>query len=241
MPKTPRGRLIKPISSQRALLYGVFIVAVAFLPLILVYGLGLGGIFRSAVLPITILLTFVLIIVVSLRHIAPGALLHDYGWRLGAAFAVIALLAVFAFVMDYRMRVTTLFETFVEGSVGVAPGTDVPVREVTFEVEHPGVEHRLFVSPMTGGGVSANFVATVRVQLLDREGAVLLDVEEAFEPRSADRRSLRTEWNGVTYTFTPRQAGPYTLLVMPITVDIPEIHVRIEDPAKRDGDRPPGY
>jgi hypothetical protein len=99
-------------SSGRIFAYAVIIVALALLPLFLSNMFGWDGLLRSVVLPLAALLTFGLILTFSMLHMQPRVLFGQYGGRLVPAFAAIVGLGIFAFVTDYTMRVTTLYETF---------------------------------------------------------------------------------------------------------------------------------
>lgn len=139
--------------------------------------------------------------------------------------------AVWGGLTDYSQRAVTLFETEVEVAGGAA-------QELSFAVEHPGVEHQLMLWPTGAGPLGAAEAVALRVELRDAKGASLLVREETLEPRSSDSS---TDWDTISAAFTPGQAGPHTLVVTPLTPGIPRIHVRIEDPLKRDGERMPGY
>jgi|GEM_PF-1664223 len=145
--------------------------------------------------------------------------------------------SAFAFQADYSQRATTLFEVEVEGSAEAGAGGP-PVRELSFAVEHPGVEHTLMFWPKAPGLADPTEDVVVRVELRDAEGVVVLEREENFWVRHLENG---TEWSSASIGFTPGHAGPHTLLVTPVTPGIPLVHVRIEDPLKRDGERIPGY
>ncbi|GEM_PF-2353574 len=236
----PSGYVRQMPSSGRIFVYAVIIVALALLPLFLSNMFGWGGLLRSAVLPLTALLTFGLILAFSMLHMQPRVLFGQYGGRLVLAFAAILGLGIFAFVTDYSMRVTTLYETFLPGSDGAADDPALPARTVTFTVEHPGVEHRLYVSPVDRSRDAIPQSVMLQVTLQDAAGATLIAGEETFTPRR-DTQTGKVVWGGIDRAFTPRQAGSYTLVVTAVTPGIPEIHVRVVDPQKRDGTRPPGY
>ncbi|HMQ30951.1 MAG TPA: hypothetical protein PKD53_09490 [Chloroflexaceae bacterium] len=146
--------------------------------------------------------------------------------------------AVWGGLVDYGQRAVTLVETELEGSAGLPPGAAPPARELSFAVEHPGVEHTLHFWPVAGP-LGAGGTAVVRVELRDAGGATLLALEERFEPRA--RSDGPDRWGSASARFTPGRGGGYTLLVTPVTHGIPRVHVRIEDPLKRDGERMPGY
>lgn len=139
--------------------------------------------------------------------------------------------AVFAGVIDYGQRAVTLFESEVAVGGAMAP------QELTFTVEHPGVEHRLTVFPTGAGPFGASASVGLRVELLDSAGATVLAHDETLAPHSS--RSS-TDWDTIVLGFTPR-AGAHTLRLTPLTGGIPRLHVRVEDPLKRDGRRMPGY
>lgn len=145
--------------------------------------------------------------------------------------------AIFGGLMDYGQRAVTLVELELEGSTADQGGAPV-VRELPFTVEHPGVEHVLLFWPVEGA-LSAAGTAVVRVELRDAEGVTLLTREERFEPRVQSDGPDR--WGSASARFTPAQSGGHSLLVTMLTPGIPRVHVRIEDPLKRDGVRPPGY
>lgn len=152
-----------------------------------------------------------------------------------------AALGYGAFAMDNRMRITTLYEVMVEGSVDAIPGTPAPLRTVLFTVERPGVAHKLFLSPTSERSYPATAAAEVSFSLHDPLGEALLSKRsERFAVRPGSR-SARADWEGKTFSFTPVAAGPHTVQVMPLTTGIPRIQVRIVDPLKRDGERMLGY
>jgi hypothetical protein len=152
----------------------------------------------------------------------------------GSAFAW------FAFTINRQMEVTTLHEAMLEGSSDVKQGQPAPVRQTSFDVEHPGVEHELFYSPSGG---SEDFTAEVAVKLLDPAGEVMLQEQHAFIPERSGRgrRFDPLRWQGRTLSFRPKQQGTYRVLVTPLTIGVQGIHVRIADPEKTDGQRMPGY
>lgn len=143
--------------------------------------------------------------------------------------------AVWGGLTDYEQRATTLIELEVEGSTGAAGA--VP-REVVFDVEHPGVEHTLHFWPVHGPA-GASETALLRVELRDGEGATVLRLEEPFEPRAQSDGPDR--WGAASRAFTPEGPGRHTLVVTPLTGNVPAVHIRVEDPLKRDGQRMPGY
>lgn len=150
------------------------------------------------------------------------------------------VLGYVAFHMNNRMAVTTLYEVMVEGSVGMTPGAPAPVRSHLFNVEHPGVKHELLVAPVSKMFQAPTSGIEVSFSLAGPTGEAL--IPERTEAFAVERRSRRkTEWEGKTFDFTPVAAGSHTLEVVPLTIGIPGIHVRVEDPLKRDGQRAAGY
>ncbi len=162
--------------------------------------------------------------------------------RIAVAFMVGGIVCGYgAFSIDYQMRITTLHEEMVQGSIEVQPGDPAPVRTVSFTVEHPGVPHELFVSPTSDLIQQAMGTAEVMVSLASPTGEMTLpETKEQFSVR-AEARSARTDWEGRTFHFTPTAAGKHTVRVTPLTIGIPKIQVRIKDPQKKDGQRMAGY
>ena len=151
-----------------------------------------------------------------------------------------AVMGYGAYAIDNRVAVTTLFEVMADGSVGLASGTSAPVRKFLFSVEHAGIEHDLLVAPVSKTFESPTSAVNVSISLHGPTGEPLIPQRmERFDVVSGSRR--KTDWEGRTFNFTPHAAGSHTLRVIPITAGIPGIHVRVEDPAKRDGKRIAGY
>ena len=138
------------------------------------------------------------------------------------------------------MERTTLYEVVAEGSVGVKVGATAPVRNLHFNVEHPGTEHDLMVSPTSKLFQTPRFSVDVSFSLHGPAG-------EALIPKRTERFHVqgngahKRDWEAKHFDFTPVAAGSHTLQVVPITVGIPGIHIRVEDPLKRDGKRAAGY
>lgn len=134
----------------------------------------------------------------------------------------------------------TLFETACDGNPGVQVGGPVVMRRLEFQVEHPGVEHRLHVQPT--GSPDPRSGVEMRLALKDSGGAVLLERSHVFEVhRVGGRGNRRWEWQPLFAKFTPAQAGGHELELALLTVGIPKVHVRVADPLKADGRRMPGY
>jgi len=155
-------------------------------------------------------------------------------------FAIVA--ASFTCITDYRLRVTTLHEDIVAGTMGMKGGDETPVRRVPFVVEHPGVQHELFLSPLIGSGTDAAFDIEVSCRVEDDQGKALLDFVHTFQPgEQRSRVSPVRDWKSGTWQFTPSAPGAHSVAIRLMTTDIPSVHVRISDPAKRNGTRMPGY
>lgn len=194
-------------------------------------------------------------VLVPFLAIAAGLWIFDvfvrrrYGIRIAIFRWLAAVLAVFGiaaawftFATDYRMRVTTLHEEIIDGTLGLQPGAEAPIRSVRFAVEHPGVEHALFVAPLIGSGIDAYFDVQVGCRLEDAQGEVLIDVAHTFKPGKRRSRLVTIrDWESAVWHFTPATRGDYTVIIRPQTTNIPKLHVRITDPVKRDGKRMPGY
>jgi hypothetical protein len=135
---------------------------------------------------------------------------------------------------------TTLFEVDAEGSLGVRP-TDpaAPVRVFDLPVEHAGVEHELLVDPITVDALDeAEHPVALHVRLDDPQGRPLVDEQLRFD-EACDRSGCG--WRGWTADFTPSTAEVHRLTMVVLTVDVPAVHVRVQDPEKTDGVRAPGY
>jgi ABC-type transport system substrate-binding protein len=162
--------------------------------------------------------------------------------RQGKALAMLgagALLAWFAWWGDARIRRETLFEVVTQGSLDAAVGAPAPEHRVEFTVLHPGIEHRLIVYPEYPPPTTQrpSFLAEVAVRLLDSAGTTLVDGSGKHEPRAGKRY-----WDDAVYPFVPTRTGRHTLLLRPLTVGIPAVHVRIVDPSGvPDGRRAAGY
>lgn len=145
-----------------------------------------------------------------------------------------------AFIINHRVARTTLYEVMAEGSIGVELGTSAPVRNLVFNVEHPGVEHELMVSPTSKLFQSPTSSVEVLFSLHGPAGEALIPKRtERFRVAGGGRN--KSDWEAKQFDFTPIAAGSHTLQVIPITIGIPRIHIRIEDPLKRDGQRMAGY
>lgn len=162
----------------------------------------------------------------------------------GTALFLLAFGAAFgylAFYLDNTLRITTLHEAMLAGTAGASPGTPAPERVVTFTVEHPGVGHELSLDPVSDVLQPPESDVDISFSLHGPGGeAVLTERTERFDVRGASRGE-RANWYGKTFTFTPPNSGLHTLRIKPLTTGIPRIHVRIEDPMKRDGERMSGY
>jgi hypothetical protein len=167
--------------------------------------------------------------------------LRDVTWSVPVAILVVCgLFGAGAYWLDSGVGRTTLFEVDAEGSLGVPAGAAAPVREYEVLVEHPGVEHELFVSPTLGGsGGEADGAVELHVQLVDPAGRVLVDQPLLLEPEC--RRTSGCGWQDWTAPFTPTTAAAHRLAVTVVTVDVPAVHVLVTDPEKTDGERAPGY
>lgn len=145
-----------------------------------------------------------------------------------------------AFTITHRLARTTLYEVMAEGSIGVELGTSAPVRNLVFNVEHPGVEHVLMLCPKSKLFRSPWSAVEVLFSLHGPAG-------EALIPKRTERFRVegngphKSDWEAKRFDFTPAAAGSHTLQVIPITIGIPGIHIRVEDPLKRDGQRAAGY
>jgi hypothetical protein len=157
--------------------------------------------------------------------------LRDVTWSLPIGILVVCgLFGIGAWWLDSGIARTTLFEV----------DAPVPVGAYDLLVEHPGVEHELFVSPTPADVVfeSENSVE-LRVQLVDPAGRVLVDRPLRLEPEC--REEFECGWESWTGRFTPTSAAAHRLAVTVVTSGVPVVHLLVTDPEKTDGERAPGY
>lgn len=64
----------------------------------------------------------------------------------------------------------------------------------------------------------------------------LLDESAALQPR-CDSELEDCTWDSFSRMFTPATTGRYTLVVTLLASDVPDLHVRVEDPERSDGHR----
>lgn len=146
-----------------------------------------------------------------------------------------------AYAINNSVATTTLYEVTAEGSEGVELGAAAPVRNLQFEVEHPGAEHNLMISPRSKMFRSPSSAVEIAFSLHGPAGEVLIpERTEGFGVVGGGQRRKR-DWEAKHFRFTPRAAGAHTLQLIPITIGIPTVHIHIEDPLKRDGKRAAGY
>lgn len=147
--------------------------------------------------------------------------------------------AWWAFETDAAMRRQTLFEVMADGSSGGQPGTDAPVRDLRFSVEHAGIAHDLLIAPVREGLGSVEGPVEIQVALRGPDGRSLIEETHRFETRSRNRSA--TEWDAWYTSFTPAATGEHRLTLTLLHVGIPKVHVHVSDPLKTDGQRIPGY
>jgi len=170
-----------------------------------------------------------------------GARWRTVRWGVPAAIvAFCALFGVGAYALDGSTARTTLFEIDAEGSLGVPVGAPAPVRSFDLHVEHPGVEHTLFVSPTLGDTPGdPEGIVELHVWLSAPGGRVLVDQTLQLAPEC--RQTSGCGWEDWTTPFTPASAEPHLLTVTVISTEVPAVHVLVTDPEKTDGERAPGY
>jgi hypothetical protein len=175
------------------------------------------------------------------RQVCGVGRLRNVAWGTPVGILVVgALFGLGAYWLDSGIARTTLFEVDAAGSLGVQVGAPAPVLAYDVLVEHPGVEHELFVSPTLGDtGADPEGAVELRVQLYDPVGRVLVDQPLLLEPEC--RESSGCGWESWTAPFTPTSAAAHRLEVTVLTVDVPAVHLLVTDPEKTDGERAPGY
>lgn len=201
------------------------------------------GVSTSVLLFLSLLGVGVLIgaapIVVALRA---GDGFREAPWGLAAGVVVFcALFGWGAYALNSVNARTTLFEVVAEGSRGVRlDDPAAPVRFFDVVVEHPGVEHTVLVDPVVETEVTEDAGAPVELIVrLDGPGGQSYIDEWLYHEVECRRSSCSWEpWYGA---FTPVSTGVHRLAVTVVTVEVPKVHVRVEDPEKSDGVRAPGY
>jgi hypothetical protein len=97
------------------------------------------GVIESLVVPLVTIGAFL--------FFAAWMWVKGYSRKAGLVAAIGITLSIYAFWVDYFMRVTTIVEVFLEGSTTARPGDPAPLRQLRFTVEHPGAQHEVFLSP----------------------------------------------------------------------------------------------
>jgi hypothetical protein len=173
------------------------------------------------------------------------AQVRSNGWRsvswgmVGCLLGIGLLFGGCSYWLDSDLAGTTLFEVVAPGAVGVAVGDPAPVRTYDIAVEHPGVRHELLVDPLYGLGDPPG-PAELHVRLEDGAGRALVD-EPLVLPVDCSGRGYFCEWATWTGSFVPETATVHRLVLTVRTVEVPEVHLRVEDPENTDGVRAPGY
>jgi hypothetical protein len=159
---------------------------------------------------------------------------------IGAGFAAMGLGGGwFIYSTDQQLRGETLYEVMAEGSMGAAVNAPAPVRQLEFVVEHPGVEHTLMISPSSYRAADPTGAAELSFELKDPDGNRVLGEKRVYEVRSSGRSS--SDWDASYHRFVPSKSGTYVLELVILTVDVPQVHIRVADPEKTDGQRIPGF
>lgn len=153
--------------------------------------------------------------------------------------------SVFAYLVTAEMDRVTLFEAKVKGNPETQVGDPVVIRQLQFNVEHPDVTHTLMLHPRREFAEMANYTVKLNVRLWAEPSALYLDTPAVFEPEqrssnnSSGTRHTYYEWDAIRYEFTPTQSGSHSLELGLLTINTPDVFVRIEDPQKTDGKRDP--
>ncbi|MEW5852507.1 MAG: hypothetical protein AB2A00_27220 [Myxococcota bacterium] len=193
--------------------------------------------------------SYLLLAALVLTGVVLGALTlkfaPDAGWsptRVRITAAVLTLGCVvggaLAFHVDRQDRVTTLHESIVEVPNGHAPGQ--PLADIKFVVEHDLVTHTLFFSPW-GEDARSGTQVSLRVEVMDPSGRVVIKEERGFEARARTGSSRSQPWDAAELSFTPDRLGPHVLRLTPLGSGAPAAHVLIQDPRKTDGQRLEGF
>lgn len=144
----------------------------------------------------------------------------------------------FVYSVDAGQRRVTLHEVVLESRP--EPGA-LRRHELLIDVEHPGVEHVLRVTPIPARMGSAGGPCAVGVQWTDPAGSALVHAVSEAPTRYSSRHAVRSVWDGVSWRFVPGTGGQHRLVIEIAHPDVAELLVRVEDPRKRDGVRARGY
>lgn len=140
----------------------------------------------------------------------------------------------YQYAKDNYRRITTLYETVIEGSAGVGSGASAPELTVSFTVEHPGVKHELVLNPTKEQFEAVEPPVAISFALSGPEKKILLaerTEQFRFRPRLGKQYP---SWETQAFPFTPTVAGTHQVRLRTRTAGIPGISVRIVDPQKRD-------
>ena len=148
-------------------------------------------------------------------------------------YPLAAVAGICSYLADSGVRNTTLFEV-------AGAWEETGARVWVVEIEHPGVEHDILVDPDLPWPESARDPISLRVRFGPEGGEPLLDTVSSFEVRRRSKSSRRG-WSAMSWSITPRAAGPHLFKVTAVESTPPRLHLRIADPEKRDGKRAPGY
>ncbi len=169
---------------------------------------------------------------------ASGTPLREVSW--GAPLGVLAIGLVLgggAWFIDSGEARTTLLELEAEGSPPGGPG---PEREYDLRIEHPGVEHRLWLNPLAEQATeSERDPVELLVRVADPAGRELVAESLVLEAECPD--VVFCEWADWSTSFTPPTDAVHRLSVTVLTPDVPLVHIKVDDPEKTDGERLPGY
>ncbi len=165
--------------------------------------------------------------------------------KLFKALIILVFLAGFpvwkiAFDHDYNNRITTLHEEIVKGSSDIKDGEILPMREIRFIVEHPETEHRLYIAFRPEIMNTVDIKAMVSIRMKGPDKSFIVAVDHTFVLEAVDLTESEKSCGYTTY-FTPHKAGEHILHLFPMTPGISTMHVRINDPLKRNGRRMSGY
>lgn len=201
------------------------------------------GAVSGAVFLILALVVWWKIFVVNRRAVAQLSLGRQRLLRLIVAVMVVLGfgVATAVFFHEQGLRHSTVYEALLAGTLQMAPGDDAPVRGFSVPIEHPGVAHRLFFSPVDRSLKGPRHAVRLTVSVFGPDGRLLLTQEQTFEPEVSKWRSGKTAWPGCELVFTPAGSGDHRVEITPLSPAIDRIHVLLTDPEKRDGRRMKGF
>lgn len=142
----------------------------------------------------------------------------------GIAFVVLASLIMRA------ADSPVIFKTRLEGTVGMREGEAAVVRTARFAVSHPRQGHVIDARVIPGKGVLSTDPVRLRLSLVGPGETALADTDLVLAARSRPYWPSRTRrWEPGVVRFVPSVAGRYAVRIIPLSVGIQRIELRVSE------------